>query len=191
MVSGLVAQVAADAFGDIGPFRAAVVVTAIAAAFIFSWSENYGLPSENANKQGRKAGTSENTEAKCSGRLLTDAYALGFCNSLFEGAMYVFGMCHARFSSLIDHVLILPTAVFLWYPTLEVVVPNGDLPSGLVFSSFMLCMAIGGKLFDLVNNSWLNEELLLLVTTAASAASLLIPTVRLVKFFVLSAVAIT
>lgn len=74
--------------------------------------------------------------------------------------------------------LIFHTVVFLWYPTLEAVVPSGELPSGLVFSSFMLCIAIGGKLFNLVDNSCVREELLLLVTVTISSISLLIPTVR-------------
>ncbi|KAG6610013.1 Major Facilitator Superfamily (MFS) [Phytophthora cinnamomi] len=67
--------------------------------------------------------------------------------------------------------------LFLWYPTLESIVPDGVLPSGLVFSSFMLCIAIGGKLFDLIESSWLREELLLVLTTVTSAVSLLTPTV--------------
>ncbi|KAG7389391.1 hypothetical protein PHYPSEUDO_010519 [Phytophthora pseudosyringae] len=158
VAAGLVAQVAADAVGDVGPFRAAVVVTAIAAAFVFSWSENYGSPTEDVPKEPQKVGISEDNGAKRDSGLLADAYALGLCYSLFEGAMYVF--------------------VFLWYPTLESVVPNGELPSGLVFSSFMLCIAIGGKLFALVDNTWVQEELLLLLTAATSAVSLLLPTVR-------------
>ncbi|KAL3673767.1 hypothetical protein V7S43_001462 [Phytophthora oleae] len=155
VIAGLGAQVAADAFGDIGPFRAAVVVTAIAAAFIFTWSENYGSSIANVRNEGQKT---DDRVVKSDDILCVGAYALGLCYSLFEGAMYVF--------------------VFLWYPTLEVVVPNGDLPSGLVFSSFMLCIAIGGKLFDLVDNSRLREELLLLLAAAVSTISLLIPTVR-------------
>ncbi|KAG3226768.1 hypothetical protein PC129_g2689 [Phytophthora cactorum] len=157
VIAGLVAQITADAFGDVGPFRAAVVVTVIAAAFVFSWSENYGSPTEDDRKEIQKADNSEDSGETSDTGLLVDSYALGLCYSLFEGAMYVF--------------------VFLWYPTLEAVVPRGELPSGLVFSSFMLCIATGGKLFDLVGNSWVREELLLLVTAAVSAVSLLIPTV--------------
>ncbi|RLN13761.1 hypothetical protein BBJ28_00005176 [Nothophytophthora sp. Chile5] len=152
VIAGLVAQVSADYFGEIGPFRVAVLVTAIAAAFVFAWPENYGSPSKRGNKD---ASITRETDT---GGLVANAYALGFCYSLFEGAMYTF--------------------VFLWYPTLEGVVPGGELPSGLVSSSFMLCIAIGGKLFDLVVGSkCLREELLLVLTTAPSAVALLIPTV--------------
>ncbi|ETP38042.1 hypothetical protein, variant [Phytophthora nicotianae P10297] len=155
VIAGLVAQLTADAFGDIGPFRAAVVVTAIATLFVFSWSENYGSPSGDDSKEVQKA---EHCGVTSNSGLTLDSYALGLCYSLFEGAMYVF--------------------VFLWYPTLEAVLPSGKLPSGLVFSSFMLCIAIGGKLFDFVGNLWIREELLVLVTAAVASISLLIPTVR-------------
>ncbi|KAH7478918.1 Molybdate-anion transporter [Phytophthora ramorum] len=150
VIAGLAAQIAADVLGDIGPFRAAVVVTAVAAVFVSSWSENYGSSTVH------KTASSDDSEADTTGSLSMDAYALGLCYSLFEGAMYVF--------------------VFLWYPTLEVVVPNRVLPSGLVFSSFMLCVAIGGKMFDLIDKSWLREELLLTAMVPASAVCLLIPT---------------
>lgn len=66
--------------------------------------------------------------------------------------------------------------VFLWYPTLEAVVPSGVLPSGLVFSSFMLCIAIGGKLFDQISTR-VREELLVCVLCAISVLTLLVPTV--------------
>ncbi|KAL4096160.1 hypothetical protein PRIC1_009524 [Phytophthora ramorum] len=150
VIAGLAAQIAADVLGDIGPFRAAVVVTAVAAVFVSSWPENYGSSTVH------KTASSDDSEADTTGSLSMDAYALGLCYSLFEGAMYVF--------------------VFLWYPTLEVVVPNRVLPSGLVFSSFMLCVAIGGKMFDLIDKSWLREELLLMAMVPASAVCLLIPT---------------
>ncbi|EEY65655.1 Major Facilitator Superfamily (MFS) [Phytophthora infestans T30-4] len=157
VIAGLIAQITADVFGDIGPFRAVVIVTAIAAAFVFSWSENYGSPTKDSREEIRKLDNSEDSRVTADSGMLADSYALGCCYSLFEGAMYVF--------------------VFLWYPTLEAVVPSGELPSGLVFSSFMLCIAIGGKLFNLVDNSCVREELLLLVTATISSISLLIPTV--------------
>ncbi|KUF79460.1 Major Facilitator Superfamily (MFS) [Phytophthora nicotianae] len=88
VIAGLVAQLTADAFGDIGPFRAAVVVTAIATLFVFSWSENYGSPSGDDSKEVQKA---EHCGVTSNSGLTLDSYALGLCYSLFEGAMYVFG----------------------------------------------------------------------------------------------------
>lgn len=56
---------------------------------------------------------------------------LGLSQAFFEGAVYTF--------------------VFLWVPTLLTIkTPTGGLPTGLVFSCFMLAMTIGGKLFSLL-----------------------------------------
>ncbi|TYZ62617.1 hypothetical protein PybrP1_002377 [[Pythium] brassicae (nom. inval.)] len=148
VVAGFAAQAAADAVGEIGPFRLAVVVTVLAAAVVYSWTENYGLPA---------AAPASTTPAAARGSagLSAEAVALGLCYSLFDGAMYVF--------------------VFLWYPTLEAVVPAAVLPSGLVFSSFMLCIAIGGKLFDQLGGR-VREELFVCVLCGVAVVALLVPT---------------
>ena len=54
---------------------------------------------------------------------------LGLSQAFFEGAVYSF--------------------VFMWVPSL-ISVNTGALPTGLVFSCFMLAMTIGGKLFSLM-----------------------------------------
>lgn len=42
-------------------------------------------------------------------------------------------------------------AVFMWVPTLQGVLPEDDaLPTGLIFSSFMVCITIGGVLFSIM-----------------------------------------
>lgn len=38
----------------------------------------------------------------------------------------------------------------MWVPTLKEVVPGGVLPTGLIFSSFMVCITIGGVLFSIM-----------------------------------------
>lgn len=52
----------------------------------------------------------------------------GLTNSLFEGAMYSF--------------------VFMWVPTMFTVLKGSPLPTGLVFSSLMACISLGGLLFS-------------------------------------------
>lgn len=71
-----------------------VIVTAIAAAFVFSWSENYGSPTKDSREEIRKLDNSEDSRVTADSGMLADSYALGCCYSLFEGAMYVFGKCH-------------------------------------------------------------------------------------------------
>ncbi|CAJ1341455.1 unnamed protein product [Effrenium voratum] len=55
-------------------------------------------------------------------------FLTGLVNSLFEGAMYSF--------------------VFMWVPTMLGALNGRPLPTGLVFSSFMTCMSLGGLLFS-------------------------------------------
>ena len=40
--AGLLAQVAADARGDIGPFQLAIALTVLALVLVVRWPENYG-----------------------------------------------------------------------------------------------------------------------------------------------------
>jgi hypothetical protein len=40
--------------------------------------------------------------------------------------------------------------VFMWVPSLILISPTSPLPTGLVFSTFMLAMTIGGMLFSYV-----------------------------------------
>jgi hypothetical protein len=63
--------------------------------------------------------------------------------------MYIFGKLDPNGDPkeyLFDNLMLV---VFLWFPTLQQIVPDGILPSGLVFSSFMLCISIGGKFFEI------------------------------------------
>ena len=53
-------------------------------------------------------------------------------------------------SSFFAHVCNFSLKVFMWVPTLQGVVPGGVLPTGLVFSSFMVCIAIGGVLCSIM-----------------------------------------
>ena len=68
----------------------------------------------------------------------------------------------------------------MWVPTLQGMMTHGDhqdLPTGLVFAAFMLCIAIGGKVFERVSTCYRIETIGLL-TTVLALLSLLIPSVR-------------
>jgi len=114
------AQVCADAFGEIGPFQAAIALTALALVFVLFWPENYG-GGDNDDKD---------TKAAAWNLLKTDrkAVLLGSVNALFEGSMYSF--------------------VFMWVPTMLSALQGGKLPTGLVFASMMTCISLGGVLFS-------------------------------------------
>jgi MFS transporter, MFS domain-containing protein family, molybdate-anion transporter len=95
VLAGIVAQLTADAVGEIGPFRLAVVVTAVAMAFIIPWEENFGSHSESpSTASDKKVRTNISTTP-----WPLSVFAVGLCYSLFEGAMYVFGtytLCLSR-----------------------------------------------------------------------------------------------
>lgn len=55
-------------------------------------------------------------------------------------------------------------SVFMWVPAMMKVVPEGPLPTGLVFSSLMLAMTIGGMLFSIALSIYPNSKNALLFT---------------------------
>lgn len=105
VVAGLVAQVAADTMGEIGPFHLAVAVTGVAFVFVYQWPENYGSnhkhESPNESSPPRSQQPADKNDAKGS-RLMS--CALGFAYSLFDGTMYIFGKLLAIDSAIIDVV---------------------------------------------------------------------------------------
>lgn len=50
IIAGIVAQVAADNLGDIGPFQVAIGLTVAAGILMLPWSENYGQSDARAKK---------------------------------------------------------------------------------------------------------------------------------------------
>jgi MFS family permease len=121
IIAGILAQVCADAAGEIGPFQAAIALTALALVFVAFWPENYG---------GSDGGDDSETKAAAWDLIKTDrkALLLGTVNALFEGSMYSF--------------------VFMWVPTMIGALKGGSLPTGLVFASLMCCISLGGVLFS-------------------------------------------
>lgn len=67
-------------------------------------------------------------------------------------------------------------AVFMWVPTL-LSLSGGYMPTGLIFSCFMVAMTIGGALSSLVISYYpqLSSEALCLSVYAASAAAMTVP----------------
>ncbi|CAE8694307.1 unnamed protein product [Polarella glacialis] len=122
IIAGLCAQLVADHLGEIGPFQAAIALTVLALFFVVFWEENYGKPDED-NKGSSTASSA--WKAIMSDRKI---FLTGLVNSLFEGSMYSF--------------------VFMWVPTMMGALKGRPLPTGLVFSSFMTCMSLGGLLFS-------------------------------------------
>jgi MFS family permease len=127
VLAGVLAQLAADAFGDIGPFRLAIALTVICLAFVLAWPENYGTQDTKDD--------STFTLAMRDIRTQPGVLLLGAIQALYEGAMFTF--------------------VFVWVPTVLKTAPASHLdifdgsvvspsppPFGLIFAAFMLCITV-------------------------------------------------
>eukprot|EP00929_Paragymnodinium_shiwhaense_P019052 TRINITY_DN13106_c0_g2_i1.p1 TRINITY_DN13106_c0_g2~~TRINITY_DN13106_c0_g2_i1.p1 ORF type:complete len:455 (-),score=137.68 TRINITY_DN13106_c0_g2_i1:300-1664(-) len=130
IVAGLMAQLVADSLGEIGPFQAAITFTALALVFVVFWNENYGGDEPESKDSNGKDENGKKESTPAWKLILNDRKMLlfGLTNSLFEGAMYSF--------------------VFMWVPTMFTVLKGSPLPTGLVFSSLMACISLGGLLFS-------------------------------------------
>jgi len=125
IIAGICAQLVADSLGEIGPFQAAIALTVLALFFVVFWEENYG----SSDEEDKKDQSSTNAGAAMRAIVADKKILLtGVVNSLFEGTMYSF--------------------VFMWVPTMLGALQGRPLPTGLVFSSFMTCMSLGGLLFS-------------------------------------------
>jgi len=117
ITAGILAQFAADAMGEIGPFKVAIALTALALVFVVGWEENYG--------GGESKKDDASIEARAWELIKTDrkVFLMGSVSALFEGSMYSF--------------------VFMWVPTMIGALGHFP-PTGLVFASLMCCISIGG-----------------------------------------------
>ncbi|OQS04506.1 Major Facilitator Superfamily (MFS) [Thraustotheca clavata] len=143
IIAGIVAQIGADKYGDIAPFQLAIIVTVLAAFFIAQWPNNYEKSLDNKTKS---------LSTSCDSGSLSHAMKIGFAYSIFEGAMYNF--------------------VFMWVPLLQQAA-SGPVPTGLIFSCFMLCIAIGGKLFGAL--CFIPTVTVAMIIAAISSITLAIP----------------
>lgn len=147
VIAGTVAQFAADILGEIGPFQLAIALTVISMLLILPWKENYG--DENIDFKE----TFSNGWTAVRGDLRVQL--VGAVGSLFEGAMFTF--------------------VFMWVPVMQSIAPGGrsHLPTGLVFSCFMMCISIGGAIYGRLGNYEVEATSIGILLVAA--ASMFIP----------------
>ncbi|XVF12896.1 hypothetical protein REPUB_Repub08aG0159300 [Reevesia pubescens] len=153
ILSGLFGNVLVDnlQLGPVAPFDAASCFLAIGMIIIlFSWTENYGDPSESKNllTQFRGAVAAITADEKIT--------LLGAIQSLFEGSMYTF--------------------VFLWTPALS---PNDeDIPHGFIFATFMLSSMLGSSIASrLLAHPSPRVESYMQIVFMISSASLLLPVI--------------
>lgn len=123
IVAGQLAGLAAGQFGKVAPFdTAAIVLGATGLIVMLTWSENYGDSRQTVGGGLRSAWTMMFADEKI--------LLVGIIQSCFESAMYLM--------------------VFSWTPALQAAsntMSLGEIPHGMIFSSFMVCIMIGSSLF--------------------------------------------
>lgn len=145
ILAGVLANMVAEwmNFGPVAPFVVAIPFLVAAGILIqFTWDENYG---------GKSAKLFQPC-MECLRHIVQNkkVLLLGVVNSLFESAMYIF--------------------VFLWTPVLDR--SHTYPPLGIIFSSFMLCVLVGGYFFNFtINNKISPVKMVILSVTVASVAN--------------------
>jgi len=136
VLSGLFAQIAADAFplssgplffvgGNTAPFDLASLILVLGGALLaMTWEENYG---ERQTSHFSGASLQAAIVLLAKNRTIL---SLGLVQSLFEGAMYSF--------------------VFEWTPALTPDSSKGIPPYGTIFATFMVCCMAGSQLVSVV-----------------------------------------
>jgi len=84
----------------------------------------------------------------------TDILLCGAISSMFEGSMYIF--------------------VFMWTPALSENYQGGELPFGLIFSTFMVCCMAGSSIFTCLLDKYTGEQMAVGVFAVASLAMALV-----------------
>lgn len=152
ILAGVISVGASHTFGPVAPFDCSVVFLALASMIVSStWKENTG--------DGHT--TLYDSLAGAAGYVKDDRkiLLLGATQALFEGGMYVF--------------------VFIWTPALnsgmhaKETIPEGI--SGWIFASFMVCVAIGSRMFQHFLKERFPVEMSLLYTVGVAAIALAVP----------------
>eukprot|EP01119_Soliformovum_irregulare_P011748 TRINITY_DN2976_c1_g1_i1.p1 TRINITY_DN2976_c1_g1~~TRINITY_DN2976_c1_g1_i1.p1 ORF type:complete len:430 (-),score=110.92 TRINITY_DN2976_c1_g1_i1:68-1357(-) len=153
ILAGLLASFVADntSFGYVAPFMMSLGFLVLGTIIVSAtWTENYGDSTVDL------AGTF--TNALAAFRKDSKIAMLGMVQSLFEASMYTF--------------------VFMWTPALQTAweLKNEavDLPFGLIFASYMVCIMIGSSLFGFLLK-YMSIEIIVGHLMAVSAISLLVP----------------
>lgn len=123
IISGQIAGGVAGIFGKVAPFdTAAAVLGALALIVALTWTENYGDQRQSVSGGLGAAWTTMIADEKI--------LLVGTIQSCFESAMYLM--------------------VFSWTPALQSVsdaAGAGEIPHGVIFSSFMVAIMIGSSIF--------------------------------------------
>jgi len=122
VAAGLVGTALVDNFGILAPPIFTILpLLVVIAVVMLTWTENFGDQSISyCGSLGAAWSAIQDNQFIA---------LLGITQSAFQGAMYIF--------------------VFAWTPALESPITDTKLPHGLIFSTFMAAVMLGGSLFSL------------------------------------------
>jgi hypothetical protein len=144
-------------FGPVAPFVTAIPFLITSSIYVMSViNEHYVRNTKSASASVKKAIILWMTNK--------NIFTLSVVQSLYEGVMYLF--------------------IFIWTPTFDVL-KDSKPPLGLVFSSFMLALMIGSKIYSiLLGNSFLDSKKQLQLATFVATFSFLMCSLAISnKFF--------
>lgn len=142
IISGLIGNVVVSYFSYAAPYGVAVIFFAISGVYIqLNWNENYGDTNNKKDDDKKEEKKSSSALVEGINVILKDftILSVGLIQSFFEAAMYIF--------------------VFLYSPILEeahkLAGHKDELPFGLIFAGFMVCIMIGSRIFNiLMQKQW-------------------------------------
>ncbi|CAF4900084.1 unnamed protein product [Rotaria magnacalcarata] len=152
ILSGIIAQIAANTFGYVAAFDTAILIfVAMCFLVVTTWSENYGDAHAPISQSFLSAWKSIKSDRKI--------FLLGIVQALFEASMYVF--------------------VLEWTPALTGALDqefidktdskNPPIPHGYVFATYMVAMMMGSNSFKVLCNYAAPESFMRYIVIIAAA----------------------
>ncbi|CAF0723240.1 unnamed protein product [Didymodactylos carnosus] len=167
IISGIIAQLAANTFGYVAPFDSAIIsFIAMCVLLVTTWSENHGDANAPLTQSFISAWHAVKSDRKI--------FLLGAVQALFEASMYVF--------------------VLEWTPALTQALnkpvnltdsKNPPIPHGYVFASYMVAMMMGSNSFKILCNYTMPESFMryiVIISACCISVPVLMPTGQLIMF---------
>lgn len=166
--------------GPIGPFRAAVALSAVAMLLVSSWEENYG-EAEPASEAApvatnRSKSAADDPDGGVLGTFVGGLRSMLSSMSAAAGAMaadprlWMLGLVQAFFEGSMFGW------VSQWVPALfHLKEEKEELPVGIIFSCLMLCISTGANLFAAAQSRGASVRMLMTLTLALSFSSMVLP----------------
>jgi hypothetical protein len=147
VVAGLLADFVARwlKFGPVSPFILAVPVLVMVSLLVtLLWTENKSTQQEEVNLEELKMSFKESFKS-----ITPDVFMIGVIESVFESSLFVFVFI---WTPAISGTLKFPTTVKKLVASQGLHI--GDVPLGVAFATFMVCLILGGVIYNYLKQLW-------------------------------------